>query len=294
MLDDDLLVRTALDAAPREALAAARELARLPTDRLSPALAALAAALPSPSPPAQRRALLVCGVLGPRAAALMPDLLATLDSPRWAVREAALHALARIGPTNDAVRRRAADAALDRNAAVRDAAVELLAATPGELPDAVAAALDHRHPRVRCRALRAAARLAPAASAATLAAALVHSHYRVRRTAAELLGALGPPALPAAGRLARCRFDGHAAVARAALRALTRLSPHLPDSLEPLLAEQAEPAALLAALLDRLPELRGEAEATRAGRLERLHRPDPAAETRWLLGWLVERAILRG
>src|SRR5439155_26137372 len=117
---------------------------------------------------------------------------------------------------SETVRAAAALAALDRSEAVRDAALELLARRPGEVPEALAAALEHHHPRVRCRALCGVARLAPADHVATLTAALSHSHYRVRRTAARLLGGLGALVLPAAGRLARGAWDGGAAVAAAA------------------------------------------------------------------------------
>ena len=131
----------------------------------------------------QRRALLVCGVLGPFAVDLVGAILATLNSPRWPVREAALHALVRIGASK-AVCHAAAAAALDRSAAVRAAALELLALRPGEVPEVVTSALRHHHPRVRCRALRAIARLDPEGSVGPLTEALTHSHYRVRRTAA--------------------------------------------------------------------------------------------------------------
>src|SRR4051812_5476604 len=127
------LLGTALTGDPRQALAAARALAALPAEQLSPALTALRDELASPSPAAQRRALLVCGVLGPLAADLVPAALAAVAAPRWAVREAALHALARIAPDGEPVRDAAAQAALDRSAAVRDAAVALLAVRPGDV-----------------------------------------------------------------------------------------------------------------------------------------------------------------
>jgi HEAT repeat protein len=290
-MPDDLL-RTALDDDPRKALAAARALAGLPADRLVLAWPVLREELVSISASARRRALLVCGVLGPLAVDLVADLLASLAGPRWPVREAALHALARIDPANEPVRAAAAEAALDRSAAVREAAVELLASRPG-LPASLAAALEHRHPRVRCRALKALARLAPAESIAPLTAALAQSHYRVRRTASALLGGLGALALPAAGRLARCRFDGETAVAAAAGRALERLRPHLPDVLAPLFGTYADPPALLAALLAGDAPLREAAEAVRRQRLSRLRKPDPLAEARWLIGFVVDEAVRR-
>jgi HEAT repeat protein len=265
-------------------------MAALPAERLTAVLATLANELASASPTAQRRALLVCGVLGSLAADLVETLLATLNSPRWPVREAALHALARIDSSKP-VCDGAAGAALDRSAAVRAAALELLTLRPGEVPDAVASALQHHHPRVRCRALRAVARLNPAGSVAPLTEALTDSHHRVRRTAAETIGGLGVLALPAAGRLARCRCDGNEAVAAAARKALQRLRPHLPAFVEPLLGETNDPQTLLTELLVRLPEsLREAAEATRRDRLARLPNRDERAEARWLIGWLVEAA----
>lgn len=292
-MPDDLL-RSALGPDPRKALTAAREIAALPAEQLAACLSALREELASASAAAQRRALLVCGVLGPLAVDLVPALLATLGSPRWPVREASLHALTRIDPTNDDVRTAAALAALDRTAAVRAAAIELLARTANAVPSSITAALEHRHPRIRCRALIALARLAPAACLTPLLAALSHSHYRVRRTAALLLGEMGAAALPAAGRLARRRFDGEAAVARAARRALVNLRPHLPPFLGPLFAEEVEPTTLLAALLERVPDdLRLAAEATRSQRLSRLRKPDPLAEARWLIGFVVDEAVRR-
>jgi HEAT repeat protein len=282
-------LQTALDSTDvRQAITFARILADLPAEQLPPILTTLANELASTSLARQRRAALVCSVLGPLASGLALALRNLLDSPRWAARESALHALARVDPDADTRTAAATCAVLDRSAAVRNAALELLA-QHSEVPVVVLDALNHRHPRVRCRALRAVARLAPNDHVGTLAEALTHSHQRVRRTASELLGQLGALALPAVARLARCRCDGDASVASAARQALERLQAHLPDAFQPLYGSQNDSILLLDELLARAPEgVRHELDTVRQSRRERLPDRDARAEARWLVGRLVE------
>jgi HEAT repeat protein len=142
------------------------------------------------------------------------------------VREAVVGALGKVAGDNPSVQSTVVDRALfDRAGAVRDWALMVLKEYPGNVLPAVRGALVHEHPRVRCRALRTLAQLAPMEERlATLSKALDDSHFRVRRDAARLLAQMGSAALPALPRLARCRFDGEPRVAQAAANALARIA----------------------------------------------------------------------
>src|SRR5437660_1788126 len=98
-------------------------LAGQPDEALAGLLPLLTAGLREGAPLVQRRAAGLLGVLGPRAAAAVPELLAALASRRWTVREAVAEALGQVGAGAEEVRQALARAALhDRNALVREAA----------------------------------------------------------------------------------------------------------------------------------------------------------------------------
>jgi HEAT repeat protein len=311
------LLDTALGAADfRQAMHAARQLGSLPAERLRPLLPALAAALQAPVAHAVRRAALVHAALGGAAADNAPALLAVLSSPRWPVREAAALALGRVAPAaaREALLQRAL---FDRSAAVRDAAVGALEADTDALAT-ITAHLGHRHPRVRCRALRLSRVLAAVPDAVTaLLRGLEDSHFRVRRDAASLLADLGPSALPALPRLLRCRFDHEPRVARAASAALAHIAPTLPAPLPDWLARlnrsEESAATTLRELLNtgELPADVEQAFAEACQRRARWHSSRPGAEVpsgvpleqaltasgrsekeaAWLVGWLWERLV---
>jgi hypothetical protein len=227
------LLNSALTATDlRQALQAARRLATRPED-VPPLLPQLAEALRDAHPRLARRAALIHGVLGPAALGNLRALLQALTGPRWTVREVAVEAVALVAIENESVLDALLERALfDRTSAVRAAAVTALYERAADVLGRIQAALGHVHPRVRCRALRAFARLAPsAARIEPLLRALDDSHFRVRRDAAGLLGTQGRAALPAVPRLSRCCFDGEPRVARAARRSLERIASEAPAAL---------------------------------------------------------------
>ncbi len=86
----------------------------------------------------------------------------------------------------------------------------------------------HRHPRLRCRALRALAALGQQSAAVpTIQAALTDSDAKVRRTAAEVLADLGAAGLPALPALLRRCGDRDPHVAAAAGQSLRKLGMDL-------------------------------------------------------------------
>jgi HEAT repeat protein len=316
------LLETALTAADiravRQAVAALSE----QKEELPLLLPRLAAALADAHPHPARRAAVVHALLGPLVRENLPALLTALTSKRWTVREAVVAALGRVAPEEPAVRSALVQCVLfDRTAFVRDQALTLLQ-RDGNVPPEVRAAHGHHHPRVRCRALHALARLVPPEEQlSALVQALDDSHFRVRRDAAGLFGRLGRFALPAVPRLGRCCFDGEPRVARAAAKSLGQITsefpPELREQVSRLTVAEAGPEQALRAALeanDLSPPLReaftavcrrrlgfvrrGEAspenEATLMAQLDLLLAASgkrAARQASWLIGWLLGELV---
>ncbi len=218
----------------RMALQSAQTLGQQP-ESVPALLPHLAAALNDELPLIARRAAHIHAVLGSVARDNVQALLAALHHRRWTVREAVIVALGKVALEDEAVQSALVHLSLnDRNRAVRALAVTILGDQTGTFLPPVRAALAHHHPRIRCRALHALARLGSLEEqASVLQAALEDSHFRVRRDAARLLGGLGGAAIKVLPRLARCRFDGEPRMARAAAKSLARIASEAP----PVIAE---------------------------------------------------------
>ncbi len=253
------LLHTALhDRDLRRSQAAARALGDQPADELAAHLSAFAAALRDTGPLTPRRAAQVLAVLGPAAVAAVPALVETLASRRWALREAVVQALGRVGAHSSEARAALVRCATcDPNALVREAAAlalsNLAEAQAGVARFDLLGALRHSFPRVRCRALRALA--LPGQFAPDLLplfiAALTDGDLKVRRTAAEVLGPLGAAALSAIPALLRRRHDREVRVQMAAEAALAQLQPCLPPALQAWLRRFAQPGEIASASLQR-------------------------------------------
>jgi HEAT repeat protein len=223
------LLQTALhDRDPQRVRAAEQELLTIPPEQT---LDLLVATLRESDVFAQRRAARLLGDLG--VAAAIPDLAAALRSPRWTVREAAARSLGLVGAGSAAAREALLYTALhERTALVREAAVQALArlaSTDPSIIEGLRAGCRHRHPRLRCRALRGLAALGQQPGAIpTIQAALTDSHARVRRTAAAVLANLGEGALATLPALIRRCTDGDPHVALAAGNAIRMLGGALP------------------------------------------------------------------
>jgi HEAT repeat protein len=222
------LLRTALhDRDPQHVRAAEQALLAIPAEQM---LDMLVAGLRDGDVLAQRRAARLLGDMGVTAA--IPDLGAKLGSPRWTVREAAARSLGLVGAGSTAAREALLLCALnDRTALVRDAASQALArlsATDSAIVEGLCVGCRHRHPRLRCRALRTIAALGQQSAAVpTIQTALTDSDARVRRTAAKVLADLGAAGLPALPALLRRSGDRDPHVAAAAGEALRKLGMDL-------------------------------------------------------------------